>query len=623
MSSNASEEHRGVIVKTTYLRPITLLCVFLLTLYPSRLIILSYESDSTAIRTKSCIFILSEYDPYSPFQITSNQDFSDKAGSFGWDGDGSVGDPYIISKINVTLETGIAPLIKITDTNVHFIINSSLFVGGLNSIHFENVTNGIVSNNSIYHADMQGVYLRNVTDCRFDNNFITENGYMGLLADYTENCTFLNNLIEDNSNSGTKLRDSPNNLVKNNTFAKNREDGLALGNSPNCDVVGNIIHGNWGTGISVEVSTPLEIINNSIYENSEVGVNLVGYEPKSNVTGNTFYNNDEHALVLMAPETMVFRNNFIHDDIASPGVSHISDISEFGIYSENFWSDWVYPDENHDNVVDLPYHIHGVLVDETPRVNVHLDHKIHILTKPNPIFPNDRMDAKYFIGLLDVNWSQSSDTFGHTVTYSLDYSTNETTIWSRIISGVTNTEYQLDTDTLPENKIFYLRVIAACQDTTSVSCFTSNYTKRVHSLSVPTILRPVDGEVIQEPFDITWSESIDTWFDAKNPWEHSVWYNIYFSQDGGFEWITLESGQQNTHLSWYTNSSWNGEYMVKVIAAAPCGLMSEDVTGSFNVSYVPEATTTSDDLIPIFALGIASIVGIMALVIVLKRKGSP
>ena len=616
LSANASEACRSENMKTMNFIPVALLCIFLLTLYPSNFIFLSFESDLIVNSNNDRTFILTEYDPYSPFQITSNLDFSDKASTYGWDGTGSVVDPYIITNINVTLETDTTPLVRITDTDVHFIINSSLFVGGLNSIHFENVTNGVVSNNSIWHADMQGIYLRNVMSCSFDNNFITENGYMGLLADNSMNCNFTNNLIEDNSNNGAKLRDSPNNLVKNNTFAKNREHGLVLGNSPNCDVIGNVIHSNWDMGISVEVSTPVQIINNSIYENTGPGVSLVGYAPKCNVTGNTFYRNGLHGLRIMVNGTQILRNNFIENEIHAPGISHISDTTESSNYSENFWSEYTSPDSDHDDIVDVAYHIYGGLWDDYPKTMVYPDYKVHILTKPNPIHPNRSLNTQYFTGMMNVTWGQSSDTFEHDVEYSLEYSTNETTTWTEIATELTNTKYQFNTSILPQNTICNLKVIAECMEIFSERIFDSNLTIRDHTLSVPTVQTPLVGEVNQTTtIGIYWARSIDSW-------DHSVSYDVYYSPDGGLAWKTIGMSTWDNHYDWGISASINGTYLIKIIAYSFCGLMSEDISDSFNISrYEYENTGTPDVGMIVITIGIVSVVGIAAVVIVLKRKG--
>jgi len=604
-------------MKRTCFKPIVLLCLLLMALYPSWIITPCYGSNLIVTVNNPSNFILSGYDSYSPFEITSNQDFSDKATTYGWDGIGTVEEPYNITRINITQYIDTSPLLRISDTDVHFIISDSLFVGGLNSIHLHNVTNGVLSNNSIYHADMQGIYMSNVTSCSFDNNFITENGYMGILTDYAMNCNFSNNLIEDNSNNGAKLRDSPYNLLKNNTFAKNRENGLTLGNSPNCDVIGNIVHSNWEMGISVEVSTPLQIVNNSIYMNSETGVNLVGYAPKSNVTGNTFYRNGLHGLQIMVNETQILRNNFIENNVNGPGISHISDPLESSNYSENYWCDWTYPDKDYNNVVDIPYYIHGILKDDFPKTMVYPDYKVHILTKPNPIYPNRSLVSHYFTGMMNVTWGQSSDTFEHDVTYSLEYSTNETSTWTEIVSDFSNTEYALDTSMLPENKTCSLKVVVECLDLTSERVFNSNFTKREHTLSVPTVQTPNVGEANETTIiGITWARSIDSWV-------HSVYYGVYYSQDGGLAWKMLEMDTWNNYFDWGIDPSINGTYLIKIIAYAECGLMSEDISDSFNVTrYESENIGTSDVTIIVTTIGIVSVIGIAALAIVLKRRGS-
>ncbi|MHA1909334.1 MAG: right-handed parallel beta-helix repeat-containing protein [Candidatus Thorarchaeota archaeon] len=604
-------------MKRKYLRISAILWIFLFALVPSSFVNQQEESNSGNSLPLMTTNAPSEYDPYSPFEITSNLDFANKVSSNSWNGSGTAQDPYIISKINITLETDTIPLLRITDTDVYFIINASLFIGGLNSLHFENVTNGVVSNNSIYFADMQGIYTRNISHCLFDDNLITENGYMGVLADFAVNCTFSNNVIDDNSNIGMKLRDSPNNRVINNTLAKNREHGLSLGNSPYCEVNENMIHSNWEMGISVEVSTPVQISNNTIFDNIGAGITLIGYTPGTNITDNTFYQNGLHGLRIMVNGTQILRNNFINNELHVPGASHISDFETNSNYSENYFNEWTYPDEDRDGVVDIPYSIYSTLKDEHPQISAYPNHRIHILTEPNPIYPDRGFISILFTGTLNVTWGQSSDTVEHDITYSLTYSTNETTTWTEIVSELSITEYQFNASILPENKICNLKVIASCSEMTSESIFESNFTIQEiqeHSLTVPTILQPNDGDTIEFNVTICWSYSIDSW-------GHSVWYDIYYSPDGGLAWKSLELDRWNSYINWTLDATWNGTYMIKVIAYAECGLTSEDITGSFNVSIrTDHGSTGTPDLGLIVTVGVVSIVGIIALVLVLKRK---
>lgn len=115
---------------------------------------------------------------------------------------------------------------------------------------------------------------------------------------------------------------------------------------------------------------------------------------------------------------------------------------------------------------------------------------------------------------------------------------------------------------------------------------------------------------------ITWARSIDSW-------EHSVYYGVYYSPDGGLAWTMLEMDTWNNYFEWGLDSSINGTYLIKIIAYAVCGLMTEDISGSFNVSrYDHEDLGTPDVLIQVVAIGIVGVIGIAALAIVLKRRGS-
>ncbi|MFW9847743.1 MAG: right-handed parallel beta-helix repeat-containing protein, partial [Candidatus Thorarchaeota archaeon] len=161
-----------------------------------------YESnDSSEILKDS---VLSAFDNYSPISISGNSDFSTKASNFGWQGNGSEQNPYIITQINITQHNTPINLLEVDNTEVYFIINASLFVGGADAIHLTNVANGRIVYNTIYHTISSGIYFSNCVNCTIENNTITDNANRGILIDFSENCTVEENTIEDCTGDGLK-----------------------------------------------------------------------------------------------------------------------------------------------------------------------------------------------------------------------------------------------------------------------------------------------------------------------------------------------------------------------------------------------------------------------------------
>jgi hypothetical protein len=81
----------------------------------------------------------------------------------------------------------------------------------------------------------------------------------------------------------------------------------------------------------------------------------------------------------------------------------------------------------------------------------------------------------------------------------------------------------------------------------------------------------------------------------------------------------------NTYYNFSIERGQNGTYMIKVIAFTHCGLMNQDVSGSFNITY-EDTSEPSDPVItvpfsPLVGIGISGILCLVAIVIVLKRKG--
>jgi parallel beta-helix repeat protein len=555
--------------------------------------------------------ISESFTSYEPISINGNDDFSIKASNFGWKGNGSETSPYIISNVNITLQETEPSLFTVIDTDVHFIVSESLFVGGLNSLRFQNISNANICNNTMYYATSASIYLYRCSNCSINLNEINDNEGRGILLDYSEDCSICENEVGGNRKIGVNLRDSKETVIANNTIRKNRESGLVLGNTPNCDVIGNVIKNNWARGVSIEVSTPIEIANNSIYDNAEEGITFYGLQPMSNITGNTFYRNGLDGLHITGNETRILRNNFIYNQILFDGIGHVTDHSLTNIYSDNYWSGLIYPDEDHDGVVDVPYYIPAPIEkkDEHPRVYAYPDYKIHILTKPIPIFPNASLDTDYYFGMMNVSWAPASDTFLHSICYSLFYSTNETSEWVPVALNISGTEYELNTTEFPHNLTCYLNITARCSQRIQVSSqYEQNFTVREHTLSPPTIVYPNGAEVVGEYVEIHWIESADSW-------GQDITYDIYYSNDSGDTWLIIMKRLNATTLGWNLKNVRDGSYLVRVVAKSEGGLTSEDISDS--VFFVNRFVVYLPTGIAVISL---VIIGAIAVTIFLRRR---
>jgi len=146
-----------------------------------------------------------EFSPHAPIYICGNADFASKAAAEGWLGDGSEGNPYIISgyEINTTSNNGI--LIKNTD--VHFTI-SGVFA---------------VSTNHAY----RGIYLNNATNARIENCICTDNLY-GIYAAMCSNLEISGCNVSSSSGNGFYILSCDNVTISGCDAYSNGDNGVHL-----------------------------------------------------------------------------------------------------------------------------------------------------------------------------------------------------------------------------------------------------------------------------------------------------------------------------------------------------------------------------------------------------------
>ncbi len=163
------------------------------------------------------------YDSHDPIRIDSNSDFSEKANSEGWKGNGSADNPYIIENYDID-GSDAGYCIYIGNTTVHFIIrNCTVHHASGNSwtyhwnsgIVLYDVENGVVDNNTVEYNTGSGIYVFISDYNRISNNTISSNSDYGIYLDSSYNVVE-NNSIADND-WGVYLSSS-NNSLSNNAF---------------------------------------------------------------------------------------------------------------------------------------------------------------------------------------------------------------------------------------------------------------------------------------------------------------------------------------------------------------------------------------------------------------------
>ena len=375
-----------------------------------------------------------------PISIDGDDEFAAQAAMNSWPGTGSAADPFLILGLNITSSSSAINLVDIDNTNVTFHVRDCLFVGGATGIGFNNVTNGalmnntirncaghgilaeqselvMVKNNTIRNCVSQGAYFSQSNDSLVCENVVHHNGAEGFLFDYSVGLNISYNTVHHNSFAGIKLRDSDSNSVELNTVYSNYDRGIVLGNAWWTNISRNIVFDHSDTCISIESSPHAALLSNLVYNGGVLGALLSGSGGVA--IGNTFYANGMFGARIMSDEWNLSENNFLENGIH--GV-YTNQLGVFGVghqFSHNYWSDWTAPDGNDDQIVDIPYAIGPGYEDPNPHTHAYIDTRIHVVTRPMLIYPNLTINGTRFWGSMNLTWGPSSDTFGHSITYSV------------------------------------------------------------------------------------------------------------------------------------------------------------------------------------------------------------
>ncbi|MFX0092347.1 MAG: nitrous oxide reductase family maturation protein NosD, partial [Candidatus Hodarchaeota archaeon] len=350
----------------------------------------------------------SGYVEHEPIVISKNIDFD----IYGFPGNGTAINPYRIQNLNITRA---AYLIKIQNTTSHFMISSCLLNGIDKSkpgIYFSNVTNGELKHNELYNA-YNGLWFERLKNSTLVNNTIQDTGRWGIVLSSCKNVTLEENKVINNVRDGIWLSKSNNCLLKNNTLTKN-DIGIKNLGSPNINITLNTIYNNSeGINIAATGATTNIILANHIYNNTGDGIELGVSASSTQILNNTISNNTQYGVNLFAgsSESLVKWNYFISNNPggSSQGYSYTTNNK----FHYNYWSDWTTPDDDSNNIVDIPYSIdgYGSLIDPYPLVYTSLV-TFHYLPPPTIISPNGNVVLS---GNALIQWTEVVDSLDHSV----------------------------------------------------------------------------------------------------------------------------------------------------------------------------------------------------------------
>ncbi len=193
--------------------------IIVLILITTSLLILSASNNSTITTSslidneKSSPSIQALVD-HAPIKIISDDNFTD----YGFNGAGTVEDPYIITDYNIT--TTEIKGIFIKDTTKHFVISYCYIKATGFGINLVSIASGTATilNTTLNEIGLIGVYLEYSSSVSIINCTMTKNGWDGIELFYSPGAVIINNTLSDNGDYGIELWHSNNSTLTNNVF---------------------------------------------------------------------------------------------------------------------------------------------------------------------------------------------------------------------------------------------------------------------------------------------------------------------------------------------------------------------------------------------------------------------
>ncbi|MHA2276291.1 MAG: right-handed parallel beta-helix repeat-containing protein, partial [Candidatus Kariarchaeaceae archaeon] len=494
---------------------------------------------------------------HEPISIDSNEAFINQANNENWPGEGTDSSPYIISGYQIS---STAPLIQIFNTDLFFRIqNCDLQGSNEGGIVLKEVLSGHIENTLIHDCGGLGIYVESSENVLISKNTIFNNGPdCGINLRGSSKCTINDNIVYDSTGWGIRVElgdgESESNIITGNIIYNN-DGGIFIGGSNNF-VSSNVIFDNSGNGIDLDSSSNDNFIfSNNISNNLNYGIQA-GYSRSNKINWNNLIGNGLGNVPSDSPQIM--NGEAINNE-----------------FSNNFFDDWTGSDANNDGIIDDdPYYLDGGGEDLHPLVFSHA-----YVSSPTVVFPNGGETLNETVVL---QWTAAIDSHGHTMVYSLYYSSDNGLTWRIIVSDLTGVSYEWDTSNIGSSDTGLIKVITTCSEGLISEDISDSSFILGSEVDIPTILYPNGGEVVKGLITVRWEIATDSE-------GHSITYSLLYSSSKGQSWVSLASNLIATSYEWNTSTVQDGsKNMIKVKATCSVGFSAEDVSDSvFTIDNIP------------------------------------
>ncbi|MHA2254843.1 MAG: right-handed parallel beta-helix repeat-containing protein [Candidatus Heimdallarchaeaceae archaeon] len=291
---------------------------------------------------ESTVFLNASRRSFTNISITDDGDWL----SYGFNGSGSLTDPYLIE--NLAIDTDESYGIFIIDTTKAFLIKNCYVSSHFGGIEIRNTTAGAVRienciispfcNDGIYAFKTPNatiVYNRlessphTGTGIQLTGNFSTIahnyiTGYQVGISTSKGNNEVYNNTVVSAIQTGIQIGQGDNYLIYNNTSTFN-EYGITLSSSSNSVIFNNSCSFNTEVGLRLHICFSCEIRYNWFEANDQFGV-VLAYQSSNNIIHhNVFIDNGQESSQAFEGPTNSSVNNLWYNPVALEG---------------NYWSNW-------------------------------------------------------------------------------------------------------------------------------------------------------------------------------------------------------------------------------------------------------------------------------------------
>ncbi|MFX0063844.1 MAG: NosD domain-containing protein [Candidatus Hermodarchaeota archaeon] len=505
-------------------------------------------------------------------------------------------------------------------------IDNNIFQDVYVSIKLQQSDNNNIMNNIITNS-FSAIYLWGY--CNYNNviNNTVRDGTWGIhLSAWADNNILVNNTIQDYW-TGIGLGRASNNTLTNNIVVRNR-NGISFDRESDLNTItNNTIASNDQYGISFEYWPGDYPKNNVVKWNDFILNNLDGSQAYDNASNNLFTHNfwdewlePDHDSDGIVDNPYNIDGNTNNQDLwplVEPNNPYILSLTVSFSYNGRtimiFWSMATYPFRggSHSAIYSIYYssdngstwsELASELTDSsyqwdtsafsdgyyqikvvancsggftTESINSLIIH--NILSPPTVLSPNG---GETLSDIATIEWNVSDDEMGHTVTYSVFYSSDRGGTWTILTTGLNTTGYEWDTTTVVNGNNFLVKVEATCSEGLTIADLSDGTFSvyNFHMLSLPTVLRPNGGETLTGIVTIDWTVSDDEM-------GHTVNYSVFYSSDRGETWTMLATDLVKSSYEWDTTTVVDGtNFLIKIEAACSLGITSADLSdGTFSI----------------------------------------